>query len=71
MGAALHTEQVSEPLGGVQPLGGSGLEQGRADTPFAVPAIAVTPGPAHHYSEGVIVPGRCAWCGMALYEHVR
>jgi hypothetical protein len=61
----------SEPLTVSKIVPRARAEQGRADTPFAVPAIAVTPGPAHHYSDGVIVPGRCAWCGLTFSEHER
>jgi hypothetical protein len=30
----------------------------------------VTPRLAHHsYSDGIVCPGFCAWCGRALFEH--
>lgn len=59
----------SEPLTVSKPLQGSGLEWGRGDAATAVPARLVTPGPTHHYSDGVIVPGLCCWCGSTLSEH--
>jgi hypothetical protein len=64
----LPSTEASAPGDGVQDLPRSaGYERGVADTAFRG---VVTPPLAHHYSEGIIVPGRCCWCGMALYEHV-
>jgi hypothetical protein len=58
--------EPSEAFDGVQPPWASGLERGGGDTALGG---LVTPRSAHQYSEGVIVPGRCCWCGKALFEH--
>jgi hypothetical protein len=63
----LPSTEESAPGDGVQYLPRSaGLERGGGDT---ASRGVVTPRLAHHYSDGVIVPGSCCWCGMALADH--
>jgi hypothetical protein len=68
MGIVNPTTEQSEAFGDAHHLPrASGLERGAADTAFRG---VVTPSPAHHFSSGVLLPESCAWCGMALFEHV-
>jgi len=66
MGTVNLSTEPSEAVGGVQPPWASGHEWGGGDAPVRGTA---TPRLAHHYSDGVLLPGRCCWCGMALFEH--
>jgi hypothetical protein len=67
---ATDTERIdSEPLDGFHDLlQGSATGRGAGDTP--VGDGAVTPPLDHQYSDGVIMPGFCAWCGAFLGEHL-
>jgi hypothetical protein len=64
----LPSTEESAPGDGVQYLPRSaGHEWGGGDT---APRGKVTPRLAHHsYSDGIVCPGFCAWCGRALFEH--
>jgi hypothetical protein len=70
----LPSTEASEAFDGVQPPWASGNERGRGDTAGSPSAEAgeVTPGPTHHsYSDGIVCPGFCAWCGRPFHEHGR
>jgi hypothetical protein len=69
---ATDTERIDpEPLDGFHDLlQGSATGRGAGDTAGAMGTTReVTPPLDHQYSDGVIMPGFCAWCGAFLGEH--
>jgi hypothetical protein len=61
-------QEASEVSDDVQRPWTSGNEQGRADTADGE-AGRVTPGPAHPFSGGILLPESCWQCGGGLNEH--
>jgi hypothetical protein len=64
-------QEASEVFDDVQRPWASGIERGGGDTAGSPTEEAgvVTPRLAHHYSDGVVIPGLCAWCGQPLHKH--